>query len=68
MMAVTVPVSLQVLDAMQQRLFAITLGLRTLQARVGEHDLAVEIDRLEAEVDALIQVLRSEASGRNSRE
>lgn len=65
MTAVTVPVSLQVLDALQQRLFVIALGLRTLQAQVGHQDLAAEIERLEAEVDGLIRALRSEASSRN---
>jgi SAM-dependent MidA family methyltransferase len=65
MTAVTVPVALQVLDAMQQRLFAVALGLRTLQTRVGEQDLAVEIEQLEEEIDALIRTLRSEASSAN---
>jgi hypothetical protein len=65
MTAVKVPVALQVLDAMQQHLFAIALGLRALQARVPEQDLAVELERLEGEVDSLIRVLRSEASSRN---
>ena len=62
MTAVTVPVARQTLDAMQQRLFAVALGLRTLRARVADDDLAVEIERLETEVDGLIRTLRSQVS------
>jgi hypothetical protein len=62
MTAVMVPVARQALDAMQQRLFAVALGLRTLRARVADDDLALEIERLETEVDGLIRTLRSQAS------
>jgi uncharacterized protein with PhoU and TrkA domain len=62
MTAVMVPVARQALDAMQQRLFAVALGLRTLRARVSDDDLAAEIERLEVEVDGLIRTLRSQAS------
>ena len=62
MTAVMVPVARQALDAMQQSLFAVALGLHTLRTRVGDDHLGVEIERLEAEVDGLIRTLRSQAS------
>ena len=62
MTAVMVPVARQAMDAMQQSLFAIALGLHTLRTRVADEDLAIEIERLETEVDGLIRTLRSQAS------
>ncbi len=56
------PVARQTVDAMQQSLFAIALRLHTLRTRVADEDLAVEIGRLETEVDGLIRTLRSQAS------
>ena len=65
MTAVMVPVTRQALDAMQQSLFAVALGLHTLRTRVGDDHLAVEIERLEMEIDVLIRTLRSHAVRRN---
>jgi hypothetical protein len=65
MTALMVPVARQSLDAMQQSLFAVALGLHALRTRAANENLAVEIERLEAEVDGLIRALRSEASSRN---
>lgn len=64
MAAVTVPVPREGLDAIQQRLFALALGLRSLQARVGNESVIRELERLEGEVDVLIREVRSRASAR----
>jgi hypothetical protein len=62
MTAVMVPVARQSLDAMQQSLFAVALGLHTLRIRVADENLTAEIERLETEVDGLIRTVRSQAS------
>lgn len=58
----TVPVSLTRLDAIQQRLFAVALGIRSLQARAADETVARELERLEKEIDGLIREIRSRAS------
>ena len=56
-----VPVSLERLDAIQQRLFAIALGIRSLRASEADATVAQELERLETEVDGLIREVRSRA-------
>lgn len=58
----TVPVSLERLDEIQQRLFAIALGLRSLQTSVADETVAHDLERLEGQVDGLIREVRSRAS------
>jgi cob(I)alamin adenosyltransferase len=58
----TVPIPREGLDAIQQRLFAVALGLRSLRDDAGNGILAQELERLEAEVDGLIREVRSRAS------
>ena len=58
----TVPVPRDRLDAIQQRLFAVALGLRSLRTGAGDEVVAQELERLEVEVDGLIQEVRSRAS------
>lgn len=48
------------LDAVQQRLFVVALGLRGLRSRSGG-ELAVEVERLETEIDDLIKDVRASA-------
>lgn len=59
----TVMVPTAGLDAIQQRLFAIALGLRTLRTGAGPGTVADELERLEAEVDVVIRDVRDRASG-----
>lgn len=61
MAAVMVSVPSQMLDAMQQRLFAVALGLRSLRSRVVDEDLDLEFERLEVEIDGIIKDVRSQA-------
>ena len=58
MAAGTVQVSPEGLDAIQQRLFAIALGLHSLQAGAVDETVAQELERLEMEVDGLIREVR----------
>jgi len=60
----TVPVPREGLDAIQQRLFAVALGLRSLQASAVDETVARELERLEMEVDELIREVRCRASVR----
>jgi cob(I)alamin adenosyltransferase len=62
MAVVTVPVPSAGLDAIQQGLFAVALGLRSLRDGARDDVVARELERLEAEVDELIQEVRSRAS------
>ena len=62
--AVTVPVPLENLDGIQQRLFAVALGLRSLRTSVVDETVAREVEQLEVEVDALIREVRCRASVR----
>jgi len=64
MAAETVPVPLERLDAIQQRLFVIALGLRSLQTSAVDETVAQELERLEVEVDGLIREVRCRASVR----
>jgi hypothetical protein len=50
------------LDAIQQGLFAVALGLRSLRDAARDEVVARELERLEVEVDGLIQEVRSRAS------
>ena len=59
----TVRVPTAGLDAIQQSLFAIALGLRTLRTGAGIGTIADELERLEAEVDVVIRDVRDRASG-----
>lgn len=58
-----VSVSLERLDEIQQRLFAVALGIRTLQTGAVDGEVARELERLEIEVDGLIREVRYWASG-----
>jgi hypothetical protein len=64
MAAGTVPVPRERLDAIQQRLFVVALGLRSLRTGAVDESVARELERLEVEVDALIREVRSRASVR----
>ena len=61
----TVRVPREGLDEMQQRLFAVGLGLRSLQTSAVDETVLPELKRLEMEVDGLIRVVRCRASGRS---
>jgi cob(I)alamin adenosyltransferase len=58
----TAPITREELDAIQQRLFAVALGLRSLRDASGAETLVRELERLEASVDGLIREVRSRAS------
>ncbi len=64
MAAGTVPVSREGLDAIQQRLFAVALGLRSLQTSAVDETVTRELERLEVEVDGIIREVRCCASVR----
>jgi hypothetical protein len=49
------------LDGVQQRLFAVALGLRRLRSRCSRTDVSAELAAIEAEVDDLIRDVRAEA-------
>jgi hypothetical protein len=49
------------LDAIQQRLFAVALGLRSLRTTVSDDEVAAELARLEDEVDGVIKDVRARA-------
>jgi hypothetical protein len=49
------------LDGVQQRLFAVALGLRRLRSRCSRTDVRAELAAIEAEVDDLIRDVRAEA-------
>jgi hypothetical protein len=49
------------LDGVQQRLFAVALGLRRLRSRCSRVDLSAELAAIEADVDDLIRDVRAEA-------
>jgi hypothetical protein len=49
------------LDAIQQRLFAVALGLRSLRSTASDGDVAAELARLEGEVDGVIKDVRARA-------
>jgi hypothetical protein len=49
------------LDAVQQRLFAVALGLRSLRSKEHDGGLAAELERLEVEIDGLIKDVRARA-------
>jgi hypothetical protein len=49
------------LDAIQQRLFAVALGVRSLRATASDGDVAAELARLEGEIDGVIKVVRARA-------
>jgi hypothetical protein len=51
------------LDAVQQRLFAVALGLRDLRSRIGDGGLVADLERLEEDIDALIRDVRARAIG-----
>jgi hypothetical protein len=57
-----VPIPREWLDAIQQRLFAVALGARSLRDDAGNDIVARELERLELEVDGLIREVRSRAS------
>jgi cob(I)alamin adenosyltransferase len=58
----TVPVSRDVLDTIQQRLFAVVLHLHSLRAGEDDDAVARKLEYLEIEVDGLIREVRSHAS------
>jgi hypothetical protein len=64
MVMVTVPVPREGLDGIQQRLYAVALGLRSLRTGAVPETVAGDLERLEMEVDGLIREVRSLASGR----
>jgi hypothetical protein len=66
MTAGTVLISRVGLDEIQQHLFAIALGLRSLQTSAADESVARELERIEMEVDALIREVRCHASARSS--
>jgi hypothetical protein len=49
------------LDAIQQRLFAVALGLRSLRTTASDGDVEAELARLEGEVDGVIKDVRARA-------
>jgi hypothetical protein len=49
------------LDAIQQRLFAVALGLRSLRTTASDGDVEAELARLEGEVDDVIKDVRARA-------
>jgi hypothetical protein len=49
------------LDAIQQRLFAVALGLRSLRTAASDRDVEAELARLEDEVDGVIRDVRARA-------
>jgi hypothetical protein len=49
------------LDAIQQRLFAVALGLRSLHTTVSDGGVAAELARLEGEIDGVIKAVRARA-------
>jgi hypothetical protein len=49
------------LDAIQQRLFAVALGLRSLRSTASDGDVAAELARLEGEIDGAIKDVRARA-------
>jgi hypothetical protein len=49
------------LDGVQQRLFAVALGLRRLRSRCSRTDLSADLAAIEADVDDLIRDVRAEA-------
>jgi hypothetical protein len=59
----TVLVPKEGLDAIQQGLFAVALGLRSLRDGARDEIVTRELERLEGEVDGLIQEVRSRATG-----
>jgi hypothetical protein len=61
-----VMVSRDGLDAIQQRLFAVALGIRSLRAGAEDKMVAEELERLEGEVDGLIREVRCRASASNT--
>jgi hypothetical protein len=49
------------LDAIQQRLFAVALGVRSLRSTASDGDVAAELARLEGEIDGVIRDVRARA-------
>ena len=49
------------LDGVQQRLFAVALGLRRLRSRCSRTEMGAELAAIEAEVDDLIRDVRAQA-------
>jgi hypothetical protein len=49
------------LDAVQQRLFAVALGVRSLRSRASDGGVAAELARLEEEIDGIIKDVRARA-------
>jgi hypothetical protein len=49
------------LDAIQQRLFAVALGLRSLRTTASDGDVEAELARLEGEIDGVIKDVRARA-------
>lgn len=49
------------LDGVQQRLFAVALGLRRLRSRCSRTEMGAELAAIEAEVDGLIRDVRAQA-------
>lgn len=65
MTAEMVSLSRGALDEMQQRLFAVALGLGGLRRHAADEELALELERLELEVDGLIREIRERAFDRS---
>jgi hypothetical protein len=49
------------LDAIQQRLFAVALGVRSLRSTASDGGVAAELARLEQEIDEIIKDVRTRA-------
>jgi hypothetical protein len=49
------------LDAIQQRLFAVALGVRRLRSTAPDGGIAAELARLEEEIDRVIKDVRARA-------
>jgi two-component system, NarL family, response regulator DevR len=60
----TVRIPRRELDALQQRLFAVALGLRGLRSVMTDTTRDATLRRIEVEIDALIRDVRSRAVGR----
>jgi hypothetical protein len=55
------------IDAIQQRLFAVALGLRSLRTTASDGDVEAELVRLEGEIDSAIKDVRAHDPGRGAR-
>jgi hypothetical protein len=53
------------LDAIQQRLFAVALGVRSLRSAASDGGVAAELARLEEEIDRVIKDVRALVSNQD---